>query len=236
MVDANWISAPTSDGAMRLYLARPRAPGPHPGVVVVQDLLGVDEHIREVTWRLARSGFVAAAPALFHRSEVEELRYEDAQDSFELIRWLTDEQKLADLRSAATLLERLPEVRRGAVGLVGFCFGGQVAHLAATSLEEFRAAVCFSGLLTSAENERSRTPLLFFFGERDPHVTPQRVRALEETLTRLGRRHQVVTYPRAGHRFMDETRHDLHDPEAAADAWLRTLAFLRQELGASPST
>lgn len=234
-----WLTAQTSDGPMGVYVARPDDDAQHPAVVVVQEIFGVDDHIRDVTRRFAAEGFVAGAPDLFHRAGPRlTLPYSDMQRGFALRQQLTDDMITEDCNAAISLLNGLPNTRRGQIGIVGFCFGGRVTYLMATRNPELKAAVSFYGGRIVADEPSApinasaniRAPLLLFFGDQDQSIPLSQVETIRETLTRLGKPFEVHVYPGAGHGFFCDARGS-YQPEAARDSWQRTLAFLRQQLG-----
>ena len=223
------------------FLAVPDS-GEGPGVVMIHDVWGLADHTRDLATRLAGEGFAVLAIDLYrHESEVK------IENPGVWMRQLSDPRILADLGEGARYLA----TRTGrAVGVVGFCMGGSYALMAACSDLGFRAAVPFYGLLSHdhgllhdpdgldsakkpeaplAMAPRLRCPLLAYFGEEDEFVPVADVRALEAALP-AEPESEVVVVSGAGHAFMNDTRPDAHRPEAAAEAWSRTVAFLREKL------
>src|SRR5215207_576123 len=134
-----WVSARTADGDMGVYVARPDDGEQYPAIVVVQEIFGVNEHMQDVTRRYAEQGFVAAAPSLYHRFESTVVPDDDFQMAMGLRRRLDDEQILTDVNATCGLLHRRSDVPSEQVGIVGYCFGGYVAYLAATRIPGLKA-------------------------------------------------------------------------------------------------
>ncbi|HET9442686.1 MAG TPA: dienelactone hydrolase family protein [Acidimicrobiales bacterium] len=226
----------TPDGPMPLYEVVPDSP--RGGVVVVQEVFGVNGHIQDVARRFAAEGYHAVAPHLFHRTGSPELEY-DFSTTAPHMAALTDDRIVADVEAAVA---HLGEAGWGAprVGVVGFCFGGRVAFLVAT-VRPLGAAVSFyGGGIVTARTERFpavvdragdlKAPWLGLFGDRDRSIPVEDVERLRSELARGPLGHEIVRYPEAGHAFHNDERPDNYEPEAAADAWRRTVAWLEAHL------
>jgi carboxymethylenebutenolidase len=202
---------------------------PRGGIVVIQEIFGVNDHIRSVADRFAEAGFVAVAPALFDRVEPgTELAYDAAgTEAGRDLAWnLPIDQPLADLTAAAELLAG--EVGgAAAVGAVGFCYGGMLsAAMASRRARHLGASVAYYPSMAAQllVKDQPHIPLLVHLGELDPRVTP----ADGETLAARWPEAEFASYP-AGHGFHCDLRPGYH-PEASAEAWERTLAFLQAHL------
>jgi carboxymethylenebutenolidase len=216
----------TADDGYRLsaYRAAPAA-SPRGGLVVVQEIFGVNSHIRRVTDGFAADGYVALAPAIFDRVERGfEVGYA-AQDieRGRAIRAKADlDHVIMDVRAAVRALQ----AERLKVAVVGYCFGGTVAWLAATRIEGVAAAVgYYGGGIAAAVDEKPKCPVMLHFGEQDtsiPREQYESVMAAHPTLP-------VFIYP-AGHGFNCDERQSYHEPSARL-ARERTLDFLRRHLG-----
>jgi carboxymethylenebutenolidase len=126
-VKAEWTTTKTPDGDMRVYVARPEGNGPFPGIIVIMEIFGVNEHIQDVTRRYAEEGFIAASPEVYHRLEEKEVPYEEMQKAFGLRSQLTDDQVMMDVDATYELLNNQPGIHKGQIGIVGYCYGGRVA-------------------------------------------------------------------------------------------------------------
>ncbi len=216
-----WMPLTTAAGPVRGWLARPPHP-PHGAVIVIQEIFGVNAHIRRVVDHFAQAGFTAMAPALFDplRPAVE-LGYDDAgiAQGRELTAELGFEPALQIVSASARWLRESGH----RVGAVGFCWGGTVAMLANTRLG-LPSVTYYGGRSVPFLSEPARAPMLFHFGEADPLIPPEDVQKHRD-------HHPdaiIHTYP-AGHGFNCDERRD-YAPQSAALAWERTTVFLTEHL------
>ncbi len=231
-VESEMVHVETPGGPMPALLARPATGGRLPAVLVVQEAFGLNDHIMGVARRIAAEGYVTLAPDLFHRGGAGRTAgYDDLPTALALMGELTDEAVIEDVAAAVAELERHPAVRADRIGITGFCMGGRVSYLAACALpRKIRAAVPFyGGGIPIDRTATLEAPVLAFFGEDDPFIPLDQVRALETEAARLGKQVAVHVYPRAPHGFFCDAR-DSYRPEAAADAWTRLTAFLAHHL------
>jgi carboxymethylenebutenolidase len=234
-IRSEYVELKVSDGTtMQAWTARPTGSGSLPGLLVFQEAFGVNGHIRDVTQRFAREGFVAIAPELFHRTGP---GFEGSYDAFPTtvphMNALKDDQMEADERAAFDWLAA-QGVTEGRIGAIGYCMGGRAAFLAGLNLP-IRCATSYygggiaprgnnPGLLTRAKD--LRCPALFFWGGKDQHLTQDQVRAVRDTLSDAGKNFINVEISDADHGFFCDARAS-YNPMAAAEAWPLTLAFLR---------
>lgn len=231
-VETDVVVISTPGGAMPAHLARPQSREPRAAVIVVQEAFGLNEHIKDVAGRLADAGWVALAPDLYHRGGPgRTAAYSDLQSAIGMMSELDDGAIVEDVDAAIAWLHSQPYVRGDRIGITGFCMGGRVSYLAACALPaEVQAAVPFYG--GGIPVERTATlacPVLAFFGDQDPFIPMEQVRALEAEAARLGKSVEVVVYPGAPHGFFCNER-DSFRADAAADAWQRLTAFLTVHL------
>jgi len=209
------------------HLAVPRS-GKGPGVIVIQEWWGLVPHVTNLADRLASEGFTALAPDLYHG------RCTTNPDEAGRMMMALDVPKTAeDLRGAIDYLRGLPECSSKKVGAVGFCLGGQLALFAGcVHPDAVGAVVDFYGVHPNVKPDvtKLRAPVLGFFAEKDGFVNAQVVGDLDARLTKAGKKHEFKTYAGANHAFFNDTRPEVYDPAAAADAWTRTVAFLRANL------
>lgn len=221
-------------GGMPAYAARPSASGPRPAVIVVQEAFGLNEHVKDVTRRVAAEGYLALAPDLFYRGgKGRTAGYDQLPKALELMGALKDDEIVADIGAAIAYLEKQPTVRAGRIGITGFCMGGRVSYLAACALPEKLAASVpyYGGGIPVDRTATLRAPVLAFFGEDDPFIPLDSVEKLRAEAKRLGKNVEIVVYPKAPHGFFCNER-DSYRPEAAKDAWERTKAFFAKHLQA----
>lgn len=217
----HWIDLETPHGTIAAWRCDP--PGPmHGALVVVQEIFGVNAHIRGVADRFAAAGFTVLAPALFDPVERGvQLDYDDTgvAKGRELTSALGFDRAVALVDAAADEL-RSEGLR---TGVVGFCWGGTIAFLANTRLG-LPAVSYYGGRTVPFLDEAARAPMLFHFGQHDPIISPDAVAAHRARQPAA----DIHVYP-AGHGFNCEARHD-YDPDSAALAWQRTTAFLEEAL------
>jgi len=229
------------DGAtIRGYAAWPDGRGRTPGLVLIPDVRGLSDHYRDVARRFADVGFFTYAIDLYSREGAPDLS--DMEAVFRWIRALPDPRVLADLDGAVRCLASRPEVRPEAIGITGFCLGGQYALMAACSVGGLAACVSWYGMLRYAETSPAkpaspldlaaglRCPYLGLFGADDALIPLADVAALREILDRTTVPHEIHIYPDAGHAFFNDARPDTYRPKAAAAAWPRAIDFFRRRL------
>ena len=217
-------SLTAADGfVLGAYVAAPAGP-PRAGLVILQEVFGVNSHIRAVADRYAAEGYLAVAPALFDRARRDvELGYGpgDVETGRDLMRAVGWPEVVADIEAAGRLASGA-----GKVGMVGYCWGGTVAWVTASRGAGFACAVSYYGnAIPTVLDDRPRIPMQLHWGERDHLIALSDIRrvaaAAPETETHL--------YP-TGHGFNCDQR-DLFHPESAGLAGARTLAFLERHLG-----
>ena len=193
------------------------------GIVVVQEIFGVNQHMRNVTDRFAEHGYVAIAPAFFDHFEAGvELGYDEAgfKRGRELVGELSFDQAIADVASAAESIKSA-----GRIGCVGYCWGGTVAYLAAARLA--MPSVSYYGARNvKFLDEKPQAPVQFHFGEKDTSIPPEAIERHREALPDA----EVYTYP-AGHAFDRGVDPHAYDAPSAKLALERTLAFFARNLG-----
>lgn len=204
------------------YLARPTS-APKGGVVVLQEIFGVNHHIRNVADRFAAAGYLSVAPALFDRVERNvELGYgvEDRPRAMDLRSRTRPDETLADIEAAIAVAKQ-----GGKVGLVGYCWGGTLAFLGASKLPGVTAAVgYYGGGIAGIATERPRVPLMLHFGAHDKHIPLSDVDRIRRAQPEV----PVFVYD-ADHGFNCDER-ESYNAAAAREAELRTMDFLAAEL------
>jgi carboxymethylenebutenolidase len=225
---------------LRAYAARPAGAGPFPGLVLIHDVRGLYEHYRDVARRFAGAGFFTLAVDLYSREGAPELR--DMESVFRWMRELPDRRVIADLQAAVDFAASLPQVRADAVGITGFCMGGQYALMAACSVERLAACVSWYGMLRYPQKNETKPadaldmasrlscPYLGLFGADDGLIPLADVEELRSILGRERKTFEIEIYPGAGHAFFNDARADAFRPEVASRAWERAVGFLRHHL------
>jgi carboxymethylenebutenolidase len=210
------------------FLARPKDAGNYPAVIVIHEIWGLVDHIKDVSQRLASEGYVALAVDLFDRETASNL---EAARSFR--EKFSEEKILEDLNGGFDYLRALPFVKANRIGDIGFCMGGGVSLLFACRNRDLEATVVFYGRNPSPIDQvkNINCPILCSYAGADMAMTESDINLLKEMLTRFGKVFDVKVYPGAPHAFFNDTRAS-YRPDAAKDAWKRTLAFYARYLKA----
>lgn len=235
MVLSTWQDTASDNSTMRLHVSVPDGAGPFPAMVAIQHQGGVDEFMQNITARLAQSGYVTAAPDLYHRDGP------DCTDDIVTRRSrLSDRRVINDVNATVEFLRRHAAADKSRLGIIGFCMGGRVVYLMAAASPAFSAAVAYYpgntfrawGRDIPSPFERTREihcPLQGHFGAEDKNPSPEDVEKLAAELNQFNKAHEFHSYPNAAHAFMDSTKESYrrHADEAS---WPRTLEFLSRHL------
>jgi carboxymethylenebutenolidase len=209
------------------------ASGSGPGMLVLQEIFGVNVYVRDVCERLAALGYVAMAPDVFWRVERNvELGHgpDDLQKAYGYISSYDFAAGVPDLVAAFTHLQQLPEVTGGHAGVIGFCFGGVTSYLvAANANPEVVVSYYGSGVPDMlAAGDSITAPVLFHFGTQDPFIPTEKVDAVAAFAA--AKDNMTCRLWESGHAFDNSFSEMFSDPTAAAPAWAETVAFLQQHL------
>jgi carboxymethylenebutenolidase len=210
------------------YLAQPDDDQRHPGVVLIQEWWGIESHIIDLAQKLAAEGLVTLVPDLYHGKVATEP--DDARRQVMLVRENL-QRALKEIHGAVLYLRELPEVEPKKLGVIGFCFGGNLTYRAAEQFEEVGVAVPFYGGgydPTPEEVAKVRVPVLAFYGEFDGGISLEQVRKIESLYKAANKDYEARIYP-AGHAFINPNHGGYH-AESAAKAWPEAIAFLKQHL------
>jgi carboxymethylenebutenolidase len=220
------VEFPSNGHTCEGYFA-PAASGKGPGVVVIQEWWGIVPHIEDLVERLAKEDFTAIAPDLYHGQTTK-----SPDQAGKMLMELDVERAEREIAGAGEYVLQRPECSSRKYGVVGFCMGGALAQYAATKEEKVGAAVSFYGGFKKVPLDwgNLRAPLILIYGENDKGVPAEQGRELGERLKEMGKDAEVVVYPGADHAFFNDTRPEVYNPTAAADAWARMLAFFRTHL------
>lgn len=241
-INSDWVKITNGSLQIDAYLAMPVGEESVGGVVVLQEIFGVNDHIRDVTQRIAQEGYVAIAPALYQRvAPGFETGYTEADLKIgkEYKAQTQAEELLSDIQSAIDYLRGQTPVKSNAIGCIGFCFGGHVAYLAAT-LPDIKATASFYGAgivtMTPGGNEPTITrtqditgTIHLFFGMDDASIPAEQVNPIEAELKKHQISHQIFRYEGADHGFFCDQRAS-YNPQAAKDAWEKVKMLFQQEL------
>jgi len=236
-VDANdpavlWhnVEYNSKTGPVSGYLARPSAAGKYPALVLIHANQGLNDHIRDVARRLAKQSYVTLAPDyLSHRGGTAKVnpKGEGLGNIRELAPW---RQVAEDTDFAFTFLNALTDVQGNRRGLIGFCWGGEMTFSSATQVRGLKAVVVFYGRSPNPIDlvKQIEAPVLAHYGEKDPGVD-QDIPATVEAMKKYNRPYDYKIYPGAFHGFYNEAG-DRYNPEAAKEAWSKTLDLFAKNL------
>jgi carboxymethylenebutenolidase len=221
---SEWLQLTASDGHIfDAYIAKPERE-PIAGLIVLQEIFGVNAHIRSVADSYARDGFLAVAPALFDRIEKHvDLKYEgeDLQKAMSFRPKINAGNAVLDVAAA---LDYARKESGKKTGVIGYCFGGTVAWLSATRLEPEAAVGYYGGQIGKYAEESPKAPVMLHFGELDTHIPKEEVDRVQAANPEV----QIFWYE-AGHGFNCEPRSS-YEPNSAKLARERSLAFLIENL------
>jgi len=223
-----------------IYEARPATAGKYPVVLVIPEIFGMHEHIKDVTRRFAKEGFLgitfepyAREGGVLHLTGIESVR--------KVADLIPDEQVMGDLDALMAYAKQHPAGRRDRIGVTGFCRGGMYTLLFAAHSREVNAAVAWYGQLRPTKTPGIRTvgpldiaakiqcPILGLYGKEDLGIPASDVKEMEAALKAAGKAAEFVIYPGAPHAFFADYRPS-YRPEAAKDAWGRCLAWFNKYL------
>jgi carboxymethylenebutenolidase len=219
------VEFPSNSHTCQGYFAAPSAKGP--AVVVIQEWWGLVPHIEDLVDRFAREGFVAIAPDLFHGKTTK-----SPDEAGKMLMELDADRAATEISGAGAYLLQRPECSSKTYGVVGFCMGGGLAKYVATKDRNVSAAVSFYGGFKKVDHDwpNMNAALMLIAGENDRGVPATGERELGEKLQAMGKKVEVHTYPGADHAFFNDTRPEVYNKEASADAWRRTLEFFRTNI------
>ena len=223
-----------SDGVgFAAHVAVPAGDNTRPGVIVIQEIFGVNSYIRDVCDRLGRMGYLAIAPDMFHRLEpgvrLEKQDDADLQTGIALAMRFDGPQGVADLSATLDHMRSLPECD-GRSGVVGFCFGGTFAYLTAVHLDPDVAVSYYGSGVADAMGDVANVtcPLLLHFGDTDAFIPTEQVARIRAAIASIGNI-ELMVQPGGGHAFDNSFSH-FSQPVPAAAAWARTTHFLAAHL------
>jgi carboxymethylenebutenolidase len=205
------------------YRADP-AGSPKGAIVVIQEIFGVNHHIRSVCDRLAAEGYVAVAPSIFDRLEPNFQSGYSPDEVANARKFVANPDFPAMLRDTEAAIDSVQSV--GPVGIVGFCLGGSIAYAAATKLSGLKAAVgYYGGAIVRFADDKPKVPTELHFGEKDAGIPLSDVEAIKAKRPEV----EIYIYPGAQHGFHCDERAS-YDKKSAEIAWPRTLEFFRKHL------
>jgi carboxymethylenebutenolidase len=235
-LEAGETKIKVEDGEIPAYQAMPAEGGPFPIVLVVQEIFGVHEHIKDICRRLAKEGYMAIAPELFARQgDVSGL---SINEILPIVAKVADQQVLSDLDAAVAYAAASGKADTNRLAITGFCWGGRIAWLYAAHNPNLKAAVAWYGRLVGQQSETTsrhpidiaselKAPVLGLYGAADQGIPVETVERMRSACEAAGKTCEIIIYPDAPHAFHADYRPS-YRPEPAKDGWSRMLAWFRK--------
>ena len=236
-LDAGEVTIPTSDGSIPAYRAKPRS-GTRPAVLVVQEIFGVHEHIKDVCRRLAKLGYVAVAPELYAR-QGDVSKMADIQEIVsQVVSKVPDEQVMSDLDATVAWIDKSGEGDTTRLAITGFCWGGRIVWLYAAHSPKLKAGVAWYGRLEGTPDPLHpknpidvaaalRAPVLGLYGGADQGIPPDSIERMRKAFAAAHKPSEIVVYPDAPHGFHADYRPS-YRPQAASDGWKRLQLWFKK--------
>ena len=222
-MDVESLNLDTSYGATTAFVARPQT-ATQAAVILIQEYWGINDHIRDLAGRYARAGYLCAAPDLYRGRLAT-----SPHAASTLMQALAMDDGLETIRKAMDVVRETCQINEFAI--TGYCMGGTFALRSACELPEIKAAAPFYGDIPEESIlAKLKVPTLFIAGQRDAWINPEKVNTLKEIAAKHNLPVETVSYD-ADHAFFNDTRPQVYDAEAAADAWRRVLQFFGARLG-----
>ena len=237
-LEAGEVSIPTGDGQIPAYRAIPKSGKSFPVVLVVQEIFGVHEHIKDICRRFAKLGHLAVAPELYARQgDVSKLT--DIQEVIsKVVSKVPDAQVMSDLDAAVAWAGKTGKGDVGRLGITGFCWGGRIVWLYAAHSPKLKAGVAWYGRMVGQANELQpknpidvagalKAPVLGLYGGKDQGIPLDTLEQMRAALKAAGNPSEIVVYPEAGHGFNADYRPG-YNKEAAQDGWKRLQQWFKK--------
>lgn len=235
---AGEVKIPTQDGEIPAYRAMPAEGGPFPTILVIQEIFGVHEHIKDVCRRLAKLGYFALAPELYARQGDVSRLANIQQIVSEVVSKVPDAQVMSDLDAAVAFAKATGKADTGRLGITGFCWGGRITWLYAAHNAAMKAGVAWYGRLVGDASDlmpknpvdlaaELKAPVLGLYGGADQGIPVATIDRMKEACRAAGKTCDFVVYPDAPHAFHADYRPS-YRAEPAQDGWKRLQDWFRQ--------
>jgi carboxymethylenebutenolidase len=236
-LDAGEVKIPTTDGQIPGYRAMPDKGGPFPTVLVVQEIFGVHEHIKDICRRLAKLGYFAVAPELYARQgDVSGLT--NFQDILKIVSKVPDAQVMSDLDAAVAWAKASGKADTSKLAITGYCWGGRIVWLYAAHNPDLKAGAAWYGRLTGDQDELHpkhpldvvasiKAPILGLYGAADQSIPVKTVDQMRDAMKAAGKTTEIIVYPDTPHAFFADYRPSYRQ-DKAEDAWKRMLDWLKK--------
>jgi carboxymethylenebutenolidase len=237
-LEAGEVKIPVTDGQVPAYRAMPTAGAPFPVVLVIQEIFGVHEHIKDICRRLAKLGYLAVAPELYAR-QGDVSRIEDFREIIsKVVSKVPDAQVMSDLDATVAWAKDHGKGDTTKLGITGFCWGGRIVWLYSAHNPDVKAGVAWYGRLVGDTDDLHpknpidlvsslHAPVLGLYGEADQGIPVASVEKMRAALKEAGKPGEIVLYPNTPHAFFADYRPSFRKDQAA-DGWQRLLAWLKK--------
>jgi carboxymethylenebutenolidase len=235
---AGEVKIPVADGEIPAYQAMPAKGGPFPVVLVIQEIFGVHEHIKDICRRFAKQGYLAIAPALYAR-QGDVSKMTDIQEIItKVVSKVPDPQVLSDLDATVASVNKSGKGNISKLGITGFCWGGRIVWMYAEHNPKVKAAVAWYGPLTGEASELKpknpvdiasslKVPVLGLYGGSDDSIPLASIEQMKKTLKEAGNPSEIVVYPNTPHGFHADYR-PTYRKEQAEDGDKRLQAWFKK--------
>jgi carboxymethylenebutenolidase len=234
---AGEVKIPVEKGEIPAYRAAPTGDGPFPVVLVVQEIFGVHEHIKDVCRRFAKLGYLAVAPEMYSR-EGDVSKLKDFNDILKIVEKVPDKQVMSDLDAAVTWAKKSGNGDTAKLGITGFCWGGRIVWLYAAHNKDLKAGVAWYGRLVGKANKLHpkhpidlvaslKAPVLGLYGGADMGIPNENVEQMQKALKDADKTAEIKLYPDTPHGFHADYRPS-YRKEQAEDGWKRLLAWFKK--------
>jgi carboxymethylenebutenolidase len=237
-LDAGEVKVPVADGSIPAYRAMPAQGGPFPTVLVVQEIFGVHEYIKDLVRRLAKAGYYAIAPELYAR-QGNPATISDTQELIKtIVSKVPDKQVMSDLDAAVAYAKSTGKADTARLAVTGFCWGGRIVWLYAAHNPGLKAAVAWYGPIDRPRTELQpkypidlaadlKAPVLGLYGAADQGIAVESVERMQEACKKAGKTCEIKIYPDTPHGFNADYRPS-YRAEAAKDGWSKMVAWFKQ--------
>lgn len=237
-LEAGEVKVTTKDGEIPAYRAMPEKGGPFPTVIVVQEIFGVHEHIKDLCRRLAKQGYYAIAPDLYVRqgdvSKIENI----GEIIGKVVSKVPDAQVLSDIDSTVVYAKGTGKADTGKLAITGFCWGGRIVWLYSAHNKNLKAGVAWYGRLVSQPDalhpknpidlaDQLNAPVLGLYGEADTGIPLESIEQMRAAIAKAKKTAEIVVFPKAPHGFNADYRPS-YRKEIAEDAWKQMLAWFKK--------
>jgi carboxymethylenebutenolidase len=237
-LEAGEIKVPVQDGSIPAYRAMPDKGGPFPTVLVVQEIFGVHEHIKDLCRRLAKVGYYAIAPELYARQGDPSKYTEIPTLISDIVSKVPDAQVMSDLDATEAYAKASGKADTSRLAITGFCWGGRITWLYAAHNPDLKAAVAWYGVIDRPRTELQpkypidlaadlKAPVLGLYGAADQGIPVDTVEKMQAACKAAGKTCEIKIYPDTPHGFNADYRPSYRE-EAAKDGWAKLLAWFKE--------